>query len=79
MDTLNALFQQIYGGGEKKDLLNIAVAAMAFLNLPFLICSFAVAGTANAGFNAILTAILNLGFVGEAYYIIKHSQKPIAV
>lgn len=64
---------------DKKQTLIAGSAACAFFSFPFLVCSFVVAGTANAGFNAILTTILNIAFAGESYYIVKNSKTPIAV
>ncbi len=38
-----------------------------------------VAGTANAGFNIVLTAFLNAAWVYGAYHVIEKSKTPIAV
>ena len=43
------------------------------------IISFVVAGTANAGFNVVLTALINIGWVVGAYYVVKNSKTPIAI
>ena len=44
-----------------------------------IIISFVVAGTANAGFNVVLTALINIGWVVGAYYVVKNSKTPIAI
>jgi hypothetical protein len=38
-----------------------------------------VAGTANSGFNIVLTAFLNAAWVYGAYHVIEKSKTPIAV
>ena len=65
--------------GEKKQVVNLTIGAEAFLALPLTICCFVVAGTANAGFNAVLTALLNIAFIAGSYYVINNSKTPIAV
>lgn len=64
---------------DKKLTLLYATYTCAFFCFPFVICSLVVSGTANAGFNAVLTAILNMCFIAESYYILKNSKTPIAV
>ena len=68
-----------YLQGDKKEKLTLAVFLEAFLAFPLTICSFVVAGTANAGFNVVLSALLNLSFIAGSYYVIKNSKTPIAV
>lgn len=65
--------------GDRKDTLLYGVYGCAFFSFPFTICSFVVAGTANAGFNAVLTAMLNIAFVASSYFIVNQSKTPIAV
>ncbi|KAJ1397352.1 hypothetical protein B484DRAFT_368781 [Ochromonadaceae sp. CCMP2298] len=57
----------------------MALAAQALFAVPFLICSFVVAGTANAGFNVVLTAFLNLALIGGSVHVLKNSKAPIAI
>lgn len=66
-------------GGDRKQLLTLVIMAEAFLAFPLTICCFVVAGTANAGFNAVLTALLNIAFIAGSYYVVKNSKTPIAV
>jgi hypothetical protein len=68
-----------YLAGNKQELFTYAIYADAFLCFPLLICSFVVASTANAGFNCVLTAFLNIAFAAGAYFVIKKSKSPIAV
>lgn len=74
MDTILAQIQ-----GDKKQLLAILIASEAFLAFPLTICCFVVAGTANMGFNAVLTALLNIAFIAGSYYVVRNSKTPIAV
>jgi hypothetical protein len=74
MDVINQ-----YLSGNKQELLLQITKLEAVIALAFLICSFVVSGTANAGFNVVLTAILDCGFVAGSYYVLKNSKSPIAV
>lgn len=74
---MDQLVSQI--SGDKKQSLTVLSYACGFFTLPFAICSFVVADTANAGFNVVLTTILNITFVAESLYIVKNSKTPIAV
>ncbi len=65
--------------GSKIDTLKAIIGLEAILTFAFVICSFVVAGTANAGFNCVLTAFLNIAFIGGSYHVIKNSKAPIAV
>ena len=49
------------------------------LNLTYFYILLLVAGTANAGFNIVLTAFLNAAWVYGAYHVIEKSKTPIAV
>lgn len=64
---------------DKRQLLLLGAYASGFLCFPLTICSFVVAGTANAGFNAVFTALLNIVFSGEAFYIVSNSKTPLAI
>ena len=74
MDALKAQLQ-----GNKQELLVNIVKVEAVITFALVICSFVVAATANAGFNCVLTAFLNVAFVGGSYYVLKNSKAPIAV
>jgi hypothetical protein len=63
----------------KQDLLLFLTAAEGFFTFPFIICSFVVAGAANAGFNCVLTGLLDIALVGGSYHVVKNSRTPIAV
>jgi len=65
--------------GDKKTQLVYLLMGEAFLALPLTICCFVVAGTANAGFNAVLTALLNIAFIAGSYYVVTNSKTPIAI
>lgn len=65
--------------GNKADLLVNITIVEAIVTFAFVICSFVVSSTANAGFNVVLTGFLNIGFVAGSYYVLKHSKAPIAV
>lgn len=68
-----------YLHGNKQELLLNAVSVEAVLTFCFVICSFVVAATANAGFNCVLTGLLNMAFVAGSYFVLKNSRAPIAV
>jgi hypothetical protein len=65
--------------GNKKDLLHAAILVEGVITFAFVISSFVVAGTANAGFNCVLTGFLNIAFIAGSYYVIENSKAPIAV
>ena len=65
--------------GDKREALTLIILGTAFFTFPFFICALVVGGTANSGFNIVLTAILNCGFVAGAFYVVKNSKTPIAV
>jgi hypothetical protein len=68
-----------YLNGNKKDLFLVPIVLETLFAFAFAICSFVVSGTANAGFNCVLTGFLNFAFVGGSYYVINNSKAPIAV
>jgi hypothetical protein len=63
----------------KRGKLVIGLALIASFSFALVICSFFVAGTANAGFNIVLTSSLNVGFVVGGYHVLKNSKTPIAL
>ena len=65
--------------GTTHEKLMAAIAVEGVLVFCFVICSFVVAGTANAGFNCVLTGFLNVGYTAGSYHVIKNSKAPIAV
>jgi len=65
--------------GDRKQTFTLIIAGEGFLALPLTICCFVVAGTANAGFNAVLTALLNIAFIAGSYYVVNNSKTPIAI
>ncbi len=65
--------------GNKSDLLMAVVGLEGIVTFAFVICTFAVATTANAGFNVVLTGFLNIGFIAGSYHVIRKSKAPIAV
>mmetsp|Transcript_10590 Transcript_10590/g.31985 ORF Transcript_10590/g.31985 Transcript_10590/m.31985 type:complete len:187 (+) Transcript_10590:242-802(+) len=69
----------LLGNAEHGKLLNVNLALQALFSFALLICSFVVAATANAGFNAVLTAILSCTFVVGAYRVLNRSQSTLAV
>jgi len=73
------LIRSYYYSSTKQELLIGVIALEAFFTFPFIICSFVVAGTANAGFNCVLTGFLNVALAAGSYHVIKNSKAPIAV
>mmetsp|Transcript_12235 Transcript_12235/g.18524 ORF Transcript_12235/g.18524 Transcript_12235/m.18524 type:complete len:187 (+) Transcript_12235:86-646(+) len=64
---------------DKRHVLILGIAVHAVLVFAFAISSFCVASTANAGFNVVLTALLNIAFVCGSYYVVKKTKSPLAV
>ncbi len=64
---------------DRKKSLLLAIYTCAVFSIPFAVFCFMCANTANIGFDIVLTAILNLFYVGGAYYIIQYSSSPLAV
>jgi hypothetical protein len=71
--------KEILKGGNKQNLLMGLIAIETIITFAFVVSCFVVSSTANAGFNAVLTAFLNVAFVGGSYYVLKKSKAPIAV
>ena len=74
-----SLAMSYYHAASKQELLFAVIALEVFFIFPFMICSFVVSSTANAGFNCVLTGFLNLALAGGSYQVIKTSKAPIAV
>lgn len=75
MDLIRGYFY----ASTRQELVLGLVGLEAFFTFPFIICSFVVASTANAGFNCVLTGLLNVALAGGSYYVVKNSKAPIAV
>eukprot|EP00981_Chlorochromonas_danica_P000040 scaffold26_cov159-Ochromonas_danica.AAC.3 len=73
-DTIRGLLQSY----SKQDILLGVVIFQAICAVPFLICSIVVSGTANAGFNCVLTSFLNIAYVAGAFFVVRNSKAPIA-
>lgn len=72
-------YGHLVAGQNKTDLIGIIILLEALSTFAFVICSFVVSGTANAGFNCVLTGFLNIAYVGGSHYVIENSKSPIAV
>lgn len=77
MDILEILRSSLVG--DKRTLATYVVYADGLFAFCLFICSFVVVSTANAGFDVLLTAFLNAGFVAGVYYVMNYSKSPIAV
>ena len=65
---------------DHKDLLIYSVMLQALFCCPLVICSLVVSGTANSGFAyGLLTAFLNMGFIGGSYYTLKERREAIVL
>ena len=64
MDKLKEIINNL--SQDKEGTLKLMAFFLAFLSFPFSICSLVVSGTANAGFNVFLTAILNYAYAAGA-------------
>lgn len=64
---------------EPAALLEGMIALQVLGGLSFLICSFVVAHTENAGFNIVLTGLLNLIFALASYYALGKLKTPIII
>ena len=79
MDDVISRVKGMLQSGEKRDILSLALIVDAVFVFCLTICSFVVAGTANAGFNIVLTSLLNIGYIGGTYFVITNSKTPMAV
>lgn len=79
MDDAIKKVKTIVQSGDKRDILVLALLLDAVFVFSVTICSFVIAGTAYAGFNIVLTSLLNIGYISGSYYVITNSKTPIAV
>lgn len=56
--------------------LSLLLYIQIIIGLIFAITAFVAAGTANNGFNVVLTAFINLSYDGFCYYVIKYKKTP---
>jgi hypothetical protein len=68
----------IYDLSDKRQILQLSLVLQGIIVFCFSITSFLVSSTANAGFNVVLNAFLNVGFVGGGFYASK-AKAPIAI
>jgi hypothetical protein len=66
VESLKAQVRTLISG--QRESLVKATMLSGVLCFPFMICAFVAAGTANAGFNVVLTAFLEIGFQAASYY-----------
>lgn len=65
---------------DHKDLLKYSVMLQGLFCFPLVICSLVVSGTANSGFAyGLLTAFLNMIFIGGSYYALKERREAILI
>jgi hypothetical protein len=77
--TLYTITQgSIYDLSDKRQILQLSLVVETLIVFCFSITSFLVSSTANAGFNVVLNAFLNVGYVGGSYYALK-AKAPIAI
>ena len=79
MDDIVSKIKSLAQSGQKRDMLLLIIALDAVFTFSVTICSLVVANTANAGFNVVLTSILNIGYIAGSYFIVTKSKTPIAV
>lgn len=72
------ILQKINSSDKKEQLLLLLLSASVF-TFSFTICALVVSGTANAGFNVVFTALLNAGWIGGSYYVVRNSKTPLAI
>mmetsp|Transcript_25546 Transcript_25546/g.43082 ORF Transcript_25546/g.43082 Transcript_25546/m.43082 type:complete len:224 (-) Transcript_25546:72-743(-) len=68
----------IYDLSDKRQILQLSLIVQSLFVFCFSITAFLVSSTANAGFNVVLNAFLNVGFVGGSFYAVK-AKAPIAI
>jgi len=78
MDVLSAIVSHVMYS-EHKQLLIYGVYLCAGFLVPLSICTFSVSGTSNAGFNAMLTTLLNITHVVASHHLVQNGGSPIAV
>ena len=64
---------------EPSSLLEGLIAVQVLVGSAFLICSFVVAHTENAGFNIVLTGLLNMIFALASFYSLGKLKTPIII
>ena len=64
---------------DHKKLLNANLILQLIFGFGFMISSFVVAGTANYGFNAVLTVLMLVGYLGYGLTVINKRQSEINV
>ena len=79
MDDIVNRVKSLAQSGQKRDMLLLVIALDVVFTFSVTICSLVVASTANAGFNIVLTSILNIGYIAGSYFIVTKSKTPIAV
>ena len=77
MDSINKLTNLDIK--EPAALLEGLIAVQVLVGFAFLICSFVVAHTENAGFNIVLTGLLNLVFAVASFYSLGKLKTPIII
>jgi hypothetical protein len=68
VEGMKSHFRELLSG--QRESLVKATMLCGVLCFPFAICAFVVAGTANAGFNVVLTAFIQIAFQSGAYYVL---------
>lgn len=79
MDDIVKKVKSLVQSGQKRDMLLLSLALDSLFVFSVTICSLVVMGTANVGFNIVLTSLLNIGYIVGANYVISNSKTPIAV
>lgn len=79
MDDIIKKVKSLVQSGQKRDMLLLSLALDSVFVFSVTICSLAVMGTANAGFNIVFTSLLNIAYIVGANYVISNSKTPIAV
>ena len=74
-DILN--FQINFSDKKQSLLLNLSI--QAFLCIPFSINALFVASTANAGFNIVLTALINSGFAAAGLHVLQKGRSQLSI
>jgi hypothetical protein len=79
MDDIIKKVKSLVQSGQKRDMLLLSLALDSVFVFSVTICSLVVMGTANVGFNIVLTSLLNIAYIVGANYVISNSKTPIAV
>jgi hypothetical protein len=64
---------------DQKKMIMAAIGLEAVFSFCFMISSFTVAGTANMGFNVVITGFLYIAHTAGAYYVLKRNPSPLTV